>query len=372
MDREVQALRAGRRDDVRGVAGEEQAPVAASARRRSCACPVTPFSRTGPSSSVQPSSARPRLQLLPDAVVRPLGDVLVRRGTGCRGACASGERRLSSAKPRGCACRRARPIDGGDVREDPEPAERVLALERPQDLSGSPGRQTPWNPSQPAITSQSSRCSLAVVRVRTYGRVAVEVVHRDVVHLEQERQPVVEPRGDQILDHLGLPVDDDRRAAGQLAHRDVVALAVELEIDAVVDDPLAVQPLADSRAASSRSTVPCSSTPARMRVSTYSRLRSSSTTDSIPARCEQPREGQPRRAGADDADLGARAASRPSSASTCWAIANARLAAGHAAVDRGLEQHLLDLVRRQAVPQRRAHVHRELVVVVERDERRRA
>jgi hypothetical protein len=37
-------------------------------------------------------------------------------------------------------------------------------------------------------------------------------------------------------------------------------------------------------ARSSSSTVPCSRTPARTRCSTYSRLRSSSTTDSIPSR----------------------------------------------------------------------------------------
>src|SRR3954452_2659919 len=37
----------------------------------------------------------------------------------------------------------------------------------------------------------------------------------------------------------------------------------------------------------SRSTLPCSSTPARTRCSTYSRLRSSSTTDSMPSRCRR-------------------------------------------------------------------------------------
>src|SRR5215218_7013191 len=37
----------------------------------------------------------------------------------------------------------------------------------------------------------------------------------------------------------------------------------------------------------SSSTVPCSSTPARTRCSTYSRLRASSTTDSMPSRCSR-------------------------------------------------------------------------------------
>ena len=42
----------------------------------------------------------------------------------------------------------------------------------------------------------------------------------------------------------------------------------------------------------------------------------------------------------------------------------------NAAVDRALQQHLLDLVRGQAVPERRADVHRQLVLAPERDERR--
>ena len=64
-DREVQPLGAGGRHDVGGVAGEEQPAVAASARPRSCACGVMPFSRIGPSVEApavaggQPASAAP-------------------------------------------------------------------------------------------------------------------------------------------------------------------------------------------------------------------------------------------------------------------------------------------------------------------------
>ena len=69
--------------------------------------------------------------------------------------------------------------------------------------------------------------------------------------------------------------------------------AVEAQLDAVVDQALALQPLADARPRSSRSTVPCSSTPARTRCSTYSRLRASSTTDSMPARCSRCESSSP-------------------------------------------------------------------------------
>ena len=60
---------------------------------------------------------------------------------------------------------------------------------------------------------------------------------------------VREPRGDQILHHLVLAVDGDRATAGELAQRDAVALALELQVDAVVDEPFAVHPLADAERA---------------------------------------------------------------------------------------------------------------------------
>ena len=78
-DCEVQALRAGRRHDVRGVSGEEQPPVAASARRRSCASRDALLEDRA---FVAASSRRARvaaLELLPDPLVGPLVEVLVRR-----------------------------------------------------------------------------------------------------------------------------------------------------------------------------------------------------------------------------------------------------------------------------------------------------
>jgi hypothetical protein len=83
----------------------------------------------------------------------------------------------------------------------------------------------------------------AVVAIAHARALRIEAVHRHVVDLEQEREPRVEPRGDQVLHDLRLAVDDDR-AAGQLLHRHVVPLAAELEVDAPVDDPVGVHPRA--------------------------------------------------------------------------------------------------------------------------------
>ena len=73
-------------------------------------------------------------------------------------------------------------------------------------------------------------------------------------------------------------------------------------------------------------------------------------------------------------DVSTGLSSRPprvfAAASARCAIANAPFAAGNAAVDGALQQHLADLVRRETVSQRRTHVHLELVLAAGRDERR--
>ena len=50
------------------------------------------------------------------------------------------------------------------------------------------------------------------------------------------------------------------------------------------------------------------------------------------------------------------------------AMANARLATGHARVQSDLEQHLLNLLLGEAVAQRRLDVHVQLVLVLQRGE----
>ena len=51
---------------------------------------------------------------------------------------------------------------------------------------------------------------LAFVAVPDSRAIGVEIVQLDVVDLEEERCAVAEPGLDQILDDLGLAVDDDR------------------------------------------------------------------------------------------------------------------------------------------------------------------
>src|SRR5207245_1923300 len=126
------------------------------------------------------------------------------------------------------------------VGEDPEPAERILALERAQHRSDR-------GPAD-AVEAVAAGDHVAVepllrtlVLETDVWRLGVEVVDAHVRDLEQERQAAREPVGDQILHDLRLAVDDDAAAAGELAQRDVVTLARELEVDAVMDDVFPAQ-----------------------------------------------------------------------------------------------------------------------------------
>ena len=72
------------------------------------------------------------------------------------------------------------------------------------------GRQTPWKPSQPAMTSHSSSRARAAVLEADPRPIGVEVVDADVGRLEQERETGVEPDPDEVLHDLRLTVDHDR------------------------------------------------------------------------------------------------------------------------------------------------------------------
>ena len=183
--------------------------------------------------------AEARLQLVPDPLVRPLVDVLVGLALDVEAA----EARRAQAEQREAAlvvrvdelvARRR------DLGEDAEPAERVVARERVEHAVRD-ARRGRRRGSRRSRRSRRTRARAARRRgeKRIRGRSVSSSCDADVVDLEEQRQPALEPRGDQVLDDLGLAVDDDRPAAGELAERDPVPLAVELELDPVVDDPLA-------------------------------------------------------------------------------------------------------------------------------------
>ena len=195
--------------------------------------------------------------------------------------------------------------------------------------AGMLGRQTPWKPSQPAMTSHSSSCSAPSCVKRIAGTVGVEVVDADVADLEQERRARGEPcLRSRSFDDLCLAVDGDRPPPVSSLSGDAVALAVEAELDAVMDETLALQALADARLDEQvdRALLEHARADALLDVVAAAALEDD-RLDALAV--EQVREHQPCGPGPDDADL--RAHQPPalvSSSRTRCAIANAPFAAG--------------------------------------------
>ena len=233
-------------------------------------------------------------------LVRPLGDVLVRAALDVEA------RELGAAQGQQ---RKAALVVGVDElvvrrrhgREDAEPGVGVLALERPQHALRDRAARDAVEAVAAGDDVAFDRDRCAVVGELDPRALRVEVVQRHVLDLEQERRAGVEPRGDEVLHDLGLPVDDDA-APGQVGQRDPMALAVELELDAVVDDPLALHPLADARLDEEvgGALLEHAGADALLDVLAAAGLEHDRLD---PLALEQPREHQAGRARADDADL---------------------------------------------------------------------
>src|SRR5207302_4903385 len=120
-----------------------------------------------------------------------------------------------------------------------------------------------------------------------------------------------------VLHDLRLAVDDDRPPR-QLVQRHVMALAVELEMDAAVHDALPLQPLADAGLAE------------ELDGALFEHSRADAVLAVVAApvlehdrldalELQKSRERQPGRAGADDPDL----RSQPASSVSTWTSSNA-------------------------------------------------
>jgi hypothetical protein len=151
-------------------------------------------------------------------------------------------------------------------------------------------------------------------------------VHAHAFHLEVQRPAGLEPRVDQVLHHLLLPVDRDRATAGQVAQRDAMAAAREAQLEPLVDKALALQPFANPgrHEEVDRPLLQHAGTHALLHVVAVARLDHDRLD---PAPPEQVTEHEARRPGADDPHLRAHQAS-PSSWRTRCATRNAAFAAG--------------------------------------------
>ena len=86
----------------------------------------------------------------------------------------------------------------------------------------------------------------ARVGVPEHRPTRVEARDRRVAHLELERCPGGDAGGNEVLHDLGLRVDHELSPAGQFAEVQMVAFAVELQVDPIVRQAFGVK--ADSEA----------------------------------------------------------------------------------------------------------------------------
>ena len=242
---EVEALGSGRRDDVRGVAGQEKPAVAhrfgdEAPHRRHRLLRDRADVRRPPIPRGQP-----RLELVPDAIVGPVVDVLVRRTLQIQAR----HRRRAHAEERKAAFVQAVDQFLGrwcGVGQDTEPRERILPLVDAQLRGGN--RRTADAVEAVAAGDEVARDLVrrAVDRARDARCRTGEVVHLHVGHLEMERPARGHTRRDQVLHDLVLAVDGDGPAAGQRRHVDVMPQSVEGDGDARVPQTFAAKPVADA------------------------------------------------------------------------------------------------------------------------------
>lgn len=326
VESEVQAFRSGRRHDVRSVARQEEPPVAhrladVAAHAGHALLQDRPFVKR------PPGETESELELLPDALVRPPGEILVG----------------STLEVQTTPLRRAEAeqgeasvvvgidelvVRGRDRCEDAEPAVRVLTRELAEDARGDARSTDPMEPVAAGDDVAGEVDLLAFMAVADVGALRVEVMEGYVRDLEVKRSTRIDSKPDEILDDLRLPVDDDRPSAGELAQGDPMTLSGELELDASMDEALATEPLACSSLGEQVDDGvlddPCTDTGFDVR--TAAELEDDRVD---PLAVKEVAKEEARRPAADDPDLRALVSqSAPSSERTRSAIAKAPFAAG--------------------------------------------
>src|SRR5216684_4671343 len=240
--REIHALGAGRRLDMGGIAGEKQPAILhrldhEAAHGGDALLQHLAFHE-------RPGAGEPHVQLLPDARIGPVLDVLVGSALQVKPRQA---RRAHGVK------REAAIVIGidqlvlgrGRLRQDADPAERVLAVVRRQRGSRNARATNAVEAVAAADEVAGELLVPAAVPETDLRRVACEIVYADVDRLEQDRSAVGQPPRDQVLYHLLLAVDG-HALPDQLAEIDVVQGAAEGEIDPVVKHGFALHALADA------------------------------------------------------------------------------------------------------------------------------
>ena len=187
--------------------------------------------------------------------------------------------------------------------------------------------------------------------------------------LEDERPACRETRGYQVLDHLGLPIDHD--PAGPSAPRSRAGeLAVEPQVDAVVDESFAVEALREAVLAEEVDDALLEDAGAQAALDIFPRatLQNDGVDSRRVQRCPNTRPAGPAptiatcvrdavTATVEPPPVRAVTPARPRRARL--GDAKRRVRRRHAAIDGALQEYLADLVGRESIASRGAHVQRD-------------
>jgi hypothetical protein len=192
--------------------------------------------------------------------------------------------------------------------ENAEPGEGILTVEDSQDAGRDGGARDAVEAiaaGHHVATQITPLTALPIIHDRRSG---CEAVHAEGFGVEENLAAGREAGLNQVLDHLLLAVDHDGATAGKVAQGDAVAPAGEAQLDAVVDQALAVHARPGAALAQQ---IRCSllehagtHTPLDILAVT---MLEHDRVHTMPR--EQVGKGQPGGTGADDGDLGAHGAS---------------------------------------------------------------
>src|SRR5262249_4209244 len=241
-EREIHALRTGRRLDVGGIAGEKKPAVLhglddEAAHGGDALLQHRAFGKFA-------RAAEAGMQLLPDARVRPVLDVVVR---GALQVEPRQGRRAHGVKRKAALVIGVDQLVFGRRRfgQNPDPAEWIFAI---IDRERGGGNARPANTVKAVAAADEVAGKLsvrAVVAEANFRRAAAKIVHAHVARLEQNWPAAGEPPLDQVLHHLLLAVDG-HALADEIAEIDVVQGAAEGKMDAVVEHALALHARTDA------------------------------------------------------------------------------------------------------------------------------
>src|SRR5580704_4306290 len=147
-------------------------------------------------------------------------------------------RRARCAHPASSQCPRRARIADKVVRAWPDPAEGIFTVEDSERARRNAGPADAVESVAAADEIAGELLLPAGMPKSDFWRLAAEIVHAHIGHLEQDLATVREPPLDEILDHLLLPINGDT-FSHELAKVDVVQRSCEGEMHAIVEHAFA-------------------------------------------------------------------------------------------------------------------------------------